>query len=107
MRRATCCADAGSSARRWAHSAATACWMWAVARVSTSPNCSRWWDPTDGSSAWTPARTMLAVAAERAQRHDNVEFLEADATSLPVANAGFERALCVQVLVYVRDVSAA
>jgi arsenite methyltransferase len=64
-----------------------------------------------GSDGWVvgvdASADMLAVAAERAQGHDNVEFLEADATSLPVANASFERALCVQVLEYVRDVSAA
>jgi arsenite methyltransferase len=39
---------------------------------------------------------MLAVAAERAGGHDNVELHEADATALPV-----------QVLEYVRDVPAA
>jgi len=50
---------------------------------------------------------MLAVAAKRAAGHDNVEFHEADATSLPVPDASFERAVCVQVLEYVRDVSAA
>ena len=50
---------------------------------------------------------MLAVAAKRAERHDNVEFHEADATSLPVADASFDRAIAVQVLEYVRDISAA
>ena len=50
---------------------------------------------------------MLAVAAKRAEGHGNVEFHEADATSLPVPDATFERALCVQVLEYVRDVPAA
>jgi SAM-dependent methyltransferase len=50
---------------------------------------------------------MLAVAAKRAEGHDNVTFQEADATSLPVPDASFERALCVQVLEYVRDVPAA
>jgi SAM-dependent methyltransferase len=50
---------------------------------------------------------MLAVAAKRAAGHGNVTFHEADATSLPVPNASFERALCVQVLEYVRDVPAA
>ena len=50
---------------------------------------------------------MLAVAAKRAERHDNVEFHEADATSLPVADASFDRAIAVQVLEYVRDTSAA
>ena len=50
---------------------------------------------------------MLAVAARRAEGHGNVEFHEADATSLPVPDASFERALCVQVLEYVRDVPAA
>jgi SAM-dependent methyltransferase len=50
---------------------------------------------------------MLAVAAKRAEGHGNVTFHEADATSLPVPDASFERALCVQVLEYVRDVPAA
>jgi arsenite methyltransferase len=50
---------------------------------------------------------MLAVAAKRAEGHDNVEFYEADATSLPVMDASFDRAIAVQVLEYVRDISAA
>jgi arsenite methyltransferase len=50
---------------------------------------------------------MLAVAAQRAEGHGNVQFHEADAASLPVPDADFERALCVQVLEYVRDVPAA
>ena len=50
---------------------------------------------------------MLAVAAKRAEGHDNVTFHEAAATSLPVPDASFERALCVQVLEYVPDVPAA
>src|SRR6266576_3272332 len=50
---------------------------------------------------------MLAVAAKRAAGHGNVEFHEADATSLPVPDASFERAVCVQVLEYVRDVPTA
>ena len=49
---------------------------------------------------------MLAVAAKRAAGHGNVEFHEADATWLPVPDAGVERAVCVQVLEYVRDVPA-
>jgi ubiquinone/menaquinone biosynthesis C-methylase UbiE len=50
---------------------------------------------------------MLAVAAQRAEGHGNVTFHQADATSLPVPDASFERAVCVQVLEYVRDVPAA
>ena len=50
---------------------------------------------------------MLAVAAQRAEGHGNVTFHQAEATSLPVPDAGFERAVCVQVLEYVRDVPAA
>jgi arsenite methyltransferase len=50
---------------------------------------------------------MLAVAAKRAEGHDNVEFHKADATSLPVPDASFDRAIAVQVLEYVGDVSAA
>ena len=50
---------------------------------------------------------MLAVAAKRAEGHGNVTFYEADASSLPVPDAGFDRAVCVQVLEYVRDVPTA
>ncbi len=50
---------------------------------------------------------MLAVAANRAGGHNNVSFHEADATSLPVPDASFDRALAVQVLEYVQDVPAA
>jgi SAM-dependent methyltransferase len=50
---------------------------------------------------------MLAVAAKRAEGHDNVTLHEADATSLGVPHASFDRALCVQVLEFVPDVAAA
>jgi arsenite methyltransferase len=50
---------------------------------------------------------MLAVAANRCARHANAEFREADATSLPVEDGAFDRALCVQVLEYVQDVPSA
>ena len=53
------------------------------------------------------SRPMLAVAAHRTERYDNVSFHEADATSLPVENASFDAALSVQVLEYVADVPAA
>ena len=49
---------------------------------------------------------MLALAAQRCAGHGGVEFREADATSLPVADASFDAALCVQVLEYVPDVPA-
>jgi arsenite methyltransferase len=50
---------------------------------------------------------MLAVAAKRAEGHDNVELHEANATSLPVPDASFDQALAVQVLEYGQDVPAA
>ncbi|HVS28905.1 MAG TPA: methyltransferase domain-containing protein, partial [Solirubrobacteraceae bacterium] len=50
---------------------------------------------------------MLALAARRCEGQDNVEFAEAEATSLPVEDASFDAAVCVQVLEYVPDVSAA
>ncbi len=50
---------------------------------------------------------MLALAARRCEGHDNVEFREADVTALPVEDAGFDAALCVQVLEYVPDLSVA
>jgi arsenite methyltransferase len=46
---------------------------------------------------------MLELARRRCASHDNAEFQEADATSLPVDDAGFDGALCVQVLEYVRE----
>jgi arsenite methyltransferase len=53
------------------------------------------------------SRAMLAVAAKRVQGHDNVAFVEAEATSLPVPDGAFDAALSVQVLEYVPDVAAA
>jgi arsenite methyltransferase len=44
----------------------------------------------DGSAA------MLSLAAGRCAGHDNVEFLEADATSLPVEDASFDATLSLQ-----------
>jgi SAM-dependent methyltransferase len=46
---------------------------------------------------------MLAVAAKRCARFANVAFHEGDATALPVEEASFDAALCVQVLEYVAD----
>jgi SAM-dependent methyltransferase len=50
---------------------------------------------------------MLAIAAHRAEAHENVDFHEADATSLPVESGGFDAAVSVQVLEYVPDLPAA
>jgi ubiquinone/menaquinone biosynthesis C-methylase UbiE len=49
---------------------------------------------------------MLAVAAKRVEGRENVELHEGDATSLPVEDASFDRALSVQVMEYVPDISA-
>jgi arsenite methyltransferase len=50
---------------------------------------------------------MLKLAAHRCGDSANVEFHEADATALPVKDAGFDGVVCVQVLEYVPDTSAA
>jgi len=50
---------------------------------------------------------MLALAAKRCEGYDNVRFEQGDVTSLPVADADFDRALSVQVLEYVADIPAA
>ena len=42
-----------------------------------------------------------------ARSHANVDFREGDATALPVEDADFDAALCVQVLEYVADPTAA
>jgi arsenite methyltransferase len=49
---------------------------------------------------------MLALAARRCAGHANAGFAAADVTSLPLAEAGFDAALCVQVLEYVQDVAS-
>jgi arsenite methyltransferase len=50
---------------------------------------------------------MLELAARRCAGHEGVELRQADAVSLPVDDASFDAALCVQVLEYVRDPTAA
>jgi arsenite methyltransferase len=50
---------------------------------------------------------MLAVAAHRCEGRRGVEFRQADATGLPVDDADFDRAVCVQVLEYLTDAEAA
>jgi arsenite methyltransferase len=55
----------------------------------------------DGSAS------MLALATGRNRDAGNVEFVEGDATRLPVADRGFDAALSVQVLEYVADIPAA
>jgi arsenite methyltransferase len=50
---------------------------------------------------------MLAVAARRTEQRPNVAFHEADATSLPVEDGGFDAVLSVQVIEYVEDADRA
>jgi arsenite methyltransferase len=50
---------------------------------------------------------MLAAAAHRCASRGNADFREGDATALPVEDASFDAALCVQVLEYVADPTAA
>jgi ubiquinone/menaquinone biosynthesis C-methylase UbiE len=50
---------------------------------------------------------MLALARRRCQGQPNVEFREGAATSPPVDDATFDAAVCVQVLEYVPDATAA
>jgi arsenite methyltransferase len=50
---------------------------------------------------------MLAAAAARCARHPNAAFHQGDATALPVGDESFDAALCVQVLEYVEDATAA
>jgi ubiquinone/menaquinone biosynthesis C-methylase UbiE len=50
---------------------------------------------------------MLAAAARRCSGKGNASFAEGDATALPVEDASFDRALCVQVLEYVADATTA
>ena len=55
----------------------------------------------DGSPA------MVAMAEARVGGQGNADFHQADAIALPVEDAGFDRALSVQVMEYVPDVPAA
>jgi arsenite methyltransferase len=50
---------------------------------------------------------MLELAARRCAGHEGVELRRGDAISLPVDDAGFDAALCVQVLEYVPDPTVA
>ena len=50
---------------------------------------------------------MLELARRRCAGHPNVTFHQADATTLPVEDSAFDRAVCVQVMEYVADVDAA
>ena len=50
---------------------------------------------------------MLELARRRCAGRDNVDFTQADATGLPVADAEFDAALSVQVMEYVPDVAPA
>lgn len=62
----------------------------------------------DGSVVGVDAsEAMLKLAAARCAGCDNVELLVGDALSLPVEDASFDAAVCVQVLEYVTDVAAA
>jgi arsenite methyltransferase len=50
---------------------------------------------------------MLGLARLRCEGHGNVVFLDGNATALPVDDGDFDAALCVQVMEYVPDPSAA
>jgi arsenite methyltransferase len=50
---------------------------------------------------------MLELARRRCAGRPNATFHQAGATALPVEDAAFDRAVCVQVLEYVADVDAA
>jgi ubiquinone/menaquinone biosynthesis C-methylase UbiE len=50
---------------------------------------------------------MLALARGRCEGREEVAFRESDATTLPVGDGEFDGALCVQVLEYVADATAA
>ena len=57
------------------------------------PSCSTWWASRGPWSAWTRAVDESRRRASRCEGRANVAFHEADATSLPVADAEFDAAL--------------
>ena len=58
-------------------------------------------------SVWTRATRCWRRRPGKVEGHDNVEFQQADATSLPLEDASFDRALSVQVMEYVQDIPGA
>lgn len=63
--------------------------------------------PSGSVVAVDASAQMLAMAQGRVEGHGNVRFHQADATDLPVDDADFDAALCVQVLEYVPNVDKA
>ncbi|MGN6475177.1 MAG: methyltransferase domain-containing protein [Mycobacteriales bacterium] len=53
------------------------------------------------------SESMLTIAAAKTAERPNVELREGNALQLPVADGDFDAALCVQVLEYVEDATAA
>jgi SAM-dependent methyltransferase len=51
--------------------------------------------------------SMLAVATKKTADHSNIELREGSALQIPVDDGEFDAALCVQVLEYVEDATAA
>ena len=63
--------------------------------------------PSGSIVAVDASRDMLDLARLRCEGYDNAAFREGDATALPVDDGEFDAALCVQVMEYVPDPSAA
>jgi arsenite methyltransferase len=63
--------------------------------------------PTGSVTGIDASPQTLALARRRTQGRGNVMLHQADATALPVPDAGFDAALSVQVLEYVADPDAA
>jgi arsenite methyltransferase len=63
--------------------------------------------PTGAVTGIDASPQTLALARRRTQGRGNVTLHQADATALPVPDAGFDAALSVQVLEYVADPDAA
>ena len=63
--------------------------------------------PTGSVVGVDSSPAMLELAARRCAAHEGVELRQADAVSLPVDDASFDAALCVQVLEYVPDPTVA
>lgn len=63
--------------------------------------------PTGSVVGVDSSPAMLALAARRCRGLGNVTLHQGDATSVPVADASFDGAVCVQVLEYVPDTLAA
>lgn len=98
--------DVALFAPPWPQRRTSASSTWDAARASSAQSCTRRSARLARSSAWIQARPYSPWPRGGARAGENLKLHEADATSLPVADASFDGAVCVQILEYVADIPA-